>query len=167
MGRAVGCLLFPLAFVVGTAFPASGQVSTGHSEHVSHPFSLSVLVNGAVTPERISDDIAYRHLVLALALPATATPRQLGIRAARLRQMQLTQSDVSLLLSALQGIPEQVSASEASPDDGDIKYARKRAILDEARTRILRSLSVAGVVRLHEYIETHVKKHIIVYGGVQ
>lgn len=159
--------LFALGF--GCASLARGQ------EHDGHVGSLPIVVNGAETPDRIPDTLAYAHFFIAVAEPDEPSPAQVARRKALMAPVGLSKRDETALVDALKGlradldrIAEEVREMSAAPSPSqrrllDLRLERTRA-LGEARTRVVTALSADGAPRLANYIRTSVKPKIAIYG---
>ncbi len=138
--------------------------------------SLVVAVDGAKTPDKIPDDIAYRHFIRVTAESEAATPQQLARRDAFLRRVGLSPRDSTAYLDALTHVNAQLKtiaqqnsalSPSASPDAIANLRQQERQVLDSALVRIKSSLSPAGIALLETHIRQHVKRHIVLYGDWQ
>jgi hypothetical protein len=172
--------LLLLTSLVTCTMGMASAASQSHVEHAQHPVTLPVAVNGANAPEKIPDDLAYRHFLMALAIPDNATSYQLARRNAFLRPLRLSADDRAGLIGALRGVNEQLDAiaqdaraRDGAPDANVISDAtvildrmrvKRTGVLDAARSNVSASMSAEGQLRLNSYVTTHVKSHIIIYG---
>src|ERR1700730_9913110 len=79
---------------------ARAQTSTA-VDHGTHGATLPIAINGAQTPERISDTLAYRHLIIVAAQRQKATAADAAVRNDLTRRLGLIQEDKIRFLSAL------------------------------------------------------------------
>jgi hypothetical protein len=143
--------------------------------HVDHGPRLSVIVDGAATPEKIPDELAYAHFILAIAEPDDPSPEQIARRTAALAPVQLSKTDTGSLVAALRGVHKQVDflareVTRLSTEDpsslsrlDDLRLRRTR-VLGEATTRLAGALSKDAAARLDQYIKSNIKKQIVIYG---
>lgn len=132
---------------------------------------LSVVVDGSKTPDRIPDDLAYRHFILAIAEHQNPTQSELTRREMRLAPIDLSKNDHDVCISALTGLRERLDAIEAARAAA---FANNTTTRDSALTSLkaqedaaiagvrlaLRGMSSDGQSRLDGYIKTHVKRCI-------
>lgn len=155
----------------------SAQSALAQDQHAAHSpaTGLPVLVNGAETPERIPDHLAYSHFIIAAAEPDSPTGEQLARRIAVLAPVRLSKGDQASFIATLRGVRqeldfnaqevERLSGDRAPQQDRilDLRLHRTR-VLDSARLRLATSLSPDGVARLDAFIQTVVKRRIVIYG---
>ena len=108
-------------------------------------------IDGAVTPELITDATAFRLFLTAVSLGPNPTQQERNRQAAKLRPIQLSAEDKSALLLALTKFPGILASAEQTPgtslDD-----------LAEATIADMRSqLSQDGFTRLMSYVQTQKK----------
>jgi hypothetical protein len=156
-------------FLIAPSIPAA--------QHADHVMRLSVAVNGAETPEQISDQMAYRHLILAVALAQNASDEAISRRDRQLQRAGLSAADRAAFVRALQGLAEQLTVNSedvkrlssrpagAAESLGALRTQRL-ALLDIARSQVATSLSESGRTRLDSYLREHVKRRIVIYGDV-
>lgn len=97
--RRTAWICFPL--LLAAMAPAYGQPA--HSEH-----RLSVVVDGARTPDLIPDDLAYRHFILSIAERRNPSQAESRRREIRLKEIRLPGPDQDLLIAAVQGLREEL-----------------------------------------------------------
>jgi hypothetical protein len=141
--------------------------------------SPPVLVDGATSPESISDDLAYHLFLSAIALPASASAENKRGRDGVLERIGLSREDARAFVSALANLREDLDglsqernrigrSTDASMQIRTANEALKRReadIVASARARIERTVSGEGLVSLDEHIRTHVKRRIKIYGS--
>jgi hypothetical protein len=134
--------------------------------------SLPIAVDGAKTPERIPDAMAYAHFLAAIAEPLNASPERARRRASMIARIGLTAADSSAIVGALAGVREQVNvihearSSTNPPTSNELaSQTQEERILIEARERVYRALSSDGVKRLDRFVREHVKTRIVIYGS--
>ncbi len=140
--------------------------ATDHSAHLNIP----IIADGSKNPEKISDQVAYRHFILQASEPHSPNMQQMDRRFALLSRLKLSQSDQNAALSALDGVREQLDtlnfSSAVSAAEGVARDAAFNRILDAALARLRASLSVDGLARIDTFVQTHVKRHIVIFGTV-
>jgi hypothetical protein len=137
--------------------------------------TLPIVVDGSVTPEKISDNLAYYHFILA-ASPATDTEKadDTESRHALLQQVGLNMLDEAAFGSYLKGVKaELVQIAEAKrqanesgrPEDVTFFRERERELVAAARAGLQQTLSPDGATALDTYVINEVKRHIVIYGA--
>jgi hypothetical protein len=155
---------------------AIATVATLSAQALQPQHTLSVIVDGSKTPDRIPDDLAYHHFVLAVAERQNPSKEEFTRRELRLRPVGLSKNDQDLCISALAGLREELDAVETArraviADAGatnDSALASLKARQDAAVAKVraaLRNMSVEGQSLLDGYIKTHVKRHITILGS--
>lgn len=150
---------------LGSAF--AGQVAD-HSAHKNIP----ITADGSKNPEKIPDQVAYRHFVLqAGSHRNNPSTQEMDRRSALLVRLKLSQSDQTALVSALDGVPEQLDTVNWSGTGSAATAAARDAIyeqfLDTALLRLRASLSADGLSKVDKFVQTHVKAHIVMFGTAQ
>jgi hypothetical protein len=156
--------------------PAMRLNSGGILAQPSGSGALPVAVDGAKTPELIPDSLAFRHFLMVLALSAAATPEEVARRNVLLKRAGLSPVDNDRLLNAIASVNDELSninqqeslwSINAAPGRAALDDLRRQQglILDEARTRLIATLSADGVTSFDRFVVGHVKRHIIVYGA--
>jgi hypothetical protein len=151
--------------------------STPAAQHADHVMTLPAAVNGAETPELISDQLAFRHFILAVVVPQNASDEDASRRDRVLKRVGLSSEDCSAFVRALQGLAEQLTANSeeakrlssqpvASSKNLDALRTQRLALLDIARFQVGTSLSASGRTKLDSYLRGHVKRRIVIYGEV-
>lgn len=134
-----------------------------------------ILINGAESPELISDELAYQHFIKSISNAEMSATQVVYPRDAILASMGLSRTDRAALIVALGDVWQQLdtidkgrqrppsNATNVGPHLADLQR-QENAVLDNARVRLRSSLSEEGRDRLDTYIRDDVKRHIIVYG---
>jgi len=149
-------LLVPLSF--------NGQsANTAQVNHTAHDPTLPMAVDGAQTPDVIPDDLAYRHFIMAAAENQNASVEEISRRDALLSRVGLSKEDHDYFIIALTNLREQLdeidrartelaTGSSTSESALDQLRLQQNQILDDARIRLLNSLSLEGATRLGMHI---------------
>lgn len=129
--------------------------------------TLQVVLDGAVNPDSISDDVADRHFILAMIL---ASEPEWEWTMARLRWSTSDVLSFSTHIQAarkqLDSLATQLAAEKGPTLRADQLRREKVGVLDAMRQRISQELSPSGLSILREYVRTEVKKRIVVYGSL-
>jgi hypothetical protein len=137
--------------------------------------TLPLTVDGAETPERIPDELAYRHFILAIALPDSPSPEQRERRDVVLGRIGLSEEDYNAVLEALAGvrndldiIDEEITTLRPRSPHARFEGLRvqRESILDYARNRMHERLSAEGSLALQDHIRDFVKRQIRIYGEI-
>lgn len=152
--------------------------AAAQSPSPSSPHLLTVHVDGSRTPDRIPDDLAYEHFILAVSEHQSPSPIESRRREAQLNPIGLSSADHDAFLFALSGVREELDAIQTARDavsltPGDsAAEARLKSLLTDQKQLIARSraglkgaISVDGQAKLDVYIRSHVKKHIVLLGN--
>ena len=155
--------------------------TSSHSEsspsHFAREDSLTILIDGAKEPERISDALAYLHLfsVILTPSPNAAADDTARRREALFMKMGIGPADATAFLSALQAAAHNLRDVTASkrkaaelglrPEFEDFK-AQEEAVITGVRDLLAQRLSVSGSRNLARYVQ-QVKRQIVVYGNPQ
>lgn len=180
-----GILIIAVFAILPTVRSDGRQVSAQTTPDSSHQHGsaaavqpLPVAVDGAKTPERIPDEIAYAHFLSVLALTSAPSRAELGRRKAILNSTGLDASDAQRIVTALSGVREQLTEVESQRKQithdnfADVQSlalsaslrSRQQTILRDARYRVIGTLSADGMSILHEHIQRRVKPRIVIYG---
>ena len=183
MRVAIGLALSLVLWNAGAHAQSDGQ----HGSHTAAPVTvgpagrggsangLPLAVDGAKTPERIPDHVAYRHFLMAAAEARDASPERLADRDARLARVGLSQRDTRSLVTALKTVREELNAvaaerlalGRAAPAaQAAALKQREDDVMDGARARVRTFLSPEGRQRLERYLREQVKPHIVIYGDL-
>jgi hypothetical protein len=136
---------------------------------------LVVQVDGSVNPERIPDDLAWRHFLCAVASHPSPTAFESKLQKAQLTPLGLAASDSQLLTIELgrmltQIDPIQASMETTNPGDSAALAALKQqreALVAQTIVKVNSILSPDGLSRLRTYIANTVKRNIVIYGTPQ
>jgi len=147
------------------------------AQHV-HPMSsssaapgLPVLVDGSKNPEKIPDNLAYWHFFAAVAAHVTPTAKEQGRQNAQLLALNLSAVDRQNFVAALAGFRatldgiEATLLAQASAAQVVSLRQQKDSLLSSTMAALNSSLTADGLAKLNGYVTTHVKQHIVIYGG--
>jgi hypothetical protein len=151
-----------------------GEATARAQAHDTHVVSLPVAVDGALNPEAIPEDLAYRHFLMVVAEPDTPTSGQVARRDAILDRIGLSAADRVAIISALAGLRGRldgldgeaqrlVSTNTLQADRHDAIRAEKTRALDEARLSVVQSLTLIGRTQLQRHVLDHVRRRIVIY----
>lgn len=147
-------------------------------QHAGHQTDLTVLADGAKNPERIPDELALQHFLLALTIPANASQMELNRQEAQLESLGMPSDERIVMKRELQLFRQgwedlerkwdisnpQMRPEEQSRAAAELRKARgDLSVSTMARIRSLVSAQTAG--RLDRHIQTRVKSRIIIYGS--
>lgn len=136
-----------------------GASHAGHNHGAAT--KLSMAVNGAVTPEAITDDLAYEHFLKAMAPSAATNPREEVLKAAG-----LLPSDRRAFWREIRSLQADLDVSKQQRESGQplkITQATTARAIGAARARLRTALSLDGQALLEMYIRNHVKPRIVIY----
>jgi hypothetical protein len=133
---------------------------------------LVVQVDGSVNPERIPDDLAWRHFLCAVASHSSPTAAESKLQKAQLIPLGLEASDSQLLTIELGRMQTQIDSIQSSmettnPGDASSLSALKQqrdALVAQTIVKVNSILSADGLSRLRTYITNTVKRNIVIYG---
>lgn len=138
----------------------------------SHP--LVLLVDGRLSPERIPDQVAYRHFISVTALSSGASAAETRRRDAILNAVGLSSADcrnytraLATVGDALRAIEQDMQAAQADVSALDVLKQQKGHVMDSAATRAVSSLSAGGAALLRKHLNDRVKGRIRIYGQAQ
>ena len=152
----------------------NGAHSTDRAGHSTS--SMRVVVDGAKTPERISDATAFRHFFTTTLISANPTDEQLKRQRLRLAPLGLEDLDTRAYLFAAQIAREaldQIATERATwtgPDTASGRAMLRRLrqqeseVFQQARLRLSTTLSSEGATRLEAHIQTRVRSKIRILG---
>ncbi len=170
-----------LLLIVIVAVLAS-QVSTGQHVHpaapTGSPAQLSVIVDGAKSPDQIPDDLAYQHFFIAVSVPAAPSALEKARQAAQFLPIQLSPVDQEVVGSAVTIFRDQFDQIEAAiaklaNTNLDPSLAaqivslrtQQKGLAGVALASIRKSITPDGAGRLDQHINAQVKTHIVIYGS--
>lgn len=151
-----------------------GVLSAQHVHSMAQPGStnqLPVLVDGSKTPDQIPDSLAYQQFFAAVSAHPSPSAQELARQNAQLLPLSLSPADQQNLVQALAafrtGLDPIEAALLAQPTPAQVASLRqqKATLLANTMTTVSSSLTAAGFATLDQYVKTHVKQHIIIYGG--
>jgi hypothetical protein len=152
----------------------SGPASRATRQADSSSSRMVLTIDGEKTPDRVPDDLAYRHFISITSVGALASKDDLSRRDAVLQQVGLSASDQAAFVVATYGVRDRIGTIDKTLRDGhhDLAFVedqrRVRAgVLDDAANRILSSVSPSGASRLKAHIRDYVKRRIRIYGQEQ
>lgn len=168
-----------LVTVVATAL-ACRILCAQHAHPQSSPGStaqLPALVDGSKTPDQISDNLAYQHFLTAVAAHPSPSTQEQARQAAQLLPLHLSPADQQGLILVLapfrtqldqieSGIAHLTNAALGSNTPAQLANlkAQESALLATTLPNLRLSLTSDGVSHLDQYVKTHVKAHIVIYG---
>jgi hypothetical protein len=136
---------------------------------------LPVLVDGAITPNQISDALAYRHFFTAIAAHPFPSQAEVARQSAQLSKLGLSAADRQTLITGLASFRAQLDQIEsaragvapgaAAPSQLSALENQTNALVATTVQGVRQSLTASGQSSLDAYVRTHVKAHIRVYGG--
>jgi hypothetical protein len=135
------------------------------------PGTLPVVVDGSKNPQNIPDALAYSHFFSAVAAHPNPTPQEQGRQNAQLLPLSLSAVDQQNLVQALAafrtGLDPIEAALLAQPTPAQVAGLRqqKATLVASTMTNISSSLTAGGFGNLDQYVKTHVKQHIVIYGS--
>ncbi len=152
-----------LAFLT-LAFAAPPQSDTG----VAHP-ALRVAVDGSKNPEKIPELTAQRHFILQIAEHAQPSRSELDRRRATMHLIGLGPSDQAAFVACTSGVRDRIDALNWTDmggfTGGSVRDEQYKQILDTTWQQVVDVLSPEGRSKLNVYVETNVKRSIVIYGG--
>jgi len=138
---------------------------------------LPVAVDGSVTPGQIPDSLAYQHFFAAIAAHPFPSQQESARQSAQLSPLGLSAEDRQTLIAGLASFRtqlDQINTARAGITPGPNSSAQltslrtqETALVASTLQAIRQSLSTDGVSRLDQYVRTHVKARIKIYGGMQ
>jgi hypothetical protein len=135
------------------------------------PAGLPIIVDGSKNPEAVPDDLAYRHFFAAFAAHPTPTSQELARQNAQLGPLQLAAADRGAFVGILGSFRvrldqiEKAVAVAGTPANLASLQAQKVALAASTLANLRQTLTPAGVSRIDQYVQTRVKRHIVIYGG--
>jgi hypothetical protein len=141
---------------------------------------VPIAVDGAKTPRNIPDELAYRHFMMAVAVPLQASAKQMARRDALLATVGLSKRDHSAVVRSMrtvrEGLDQVVHTRRQIPQNAQVSVStqvslsalrgQENQIFKNARTRLRDSLSWEGGMRLDKHVQDRVKRRIVVYGDL-
>ena len=134
-------------------------------------------MDGSKTPEKIPDQLAYRHFLVGVAEHAASRPVETDRQKVRLAPIGFSEGDTDALRSLLGRLRAHLDAIQAARSNAetlslgarmsiyaDLKL-QEDALITGAIGSLQTTLSADGVARLDQYVKQHVKRKIVVYGS--
>lgn len=146
------------------------------AQHADHSAKrLPVVIDGRTSPEKIPDELAFAHFLLALADPSVAASQRSSRRFVLLTPLDLSAQDRGAFMDALDGVATQLdflgretqrlsATPEAAEGRLDDLRVRRTNVLSSAQLQIRTKLSPLGREHLDRYLKEQVKASVIVYG---
>jgi hypothetical protein len=165
----------PVLIANGTGASATPQHPTELSAAPTTPGGpLSLTIDGARTPELVPDDVAYRHLISAVAVSASPSTLELSRQTAMFEVMGLSASDRTAFIANTVTVRDALHSLDQTLRDGhhDLRTAehlrrQRLLVLDTATARVLSALSPSGVLLLKAHVANRVKSRIRIYSDVK
>lgn len=126
------------------------------------PDSSQIVVDGATRPDLISDDIAARHLLAALAIPAQPSPADQKRIDVVVSAIGLLAEDRVAFEQAVRGLKDNVAAAERATGPGTPR-SRRTEVLDSVRAQLHDRLSSTGYNHFERFVQSRVKSRIRIY----
>jgi hypothetical protein len=130
-----------------------------------------LVVDGSKTPDQIPDNLAYHHFFASVSAHPSPTAQGLGRQSAQLLPLNLSAADQQNLVQALAVFRAGLDPIEAAllaqptPSQAASLMQQKDSLLASTMAAISSSLTSDGFGKLDQYVKTHVKQHIVIYGG--
>jgi hypothetical protein len=144
------------------------------------PGQLPILVDGSKTPDQIPDALAYQHYFTAIAAHPSPSAQEQARQAAQLLVLHLSPADQQVLIASLAPFRTQLDQIEAgwvqlagAPTNANAAAqftalrAQQSALAAATLANLRQSLTSDGASSLDQYVKTHVKAHIVIYGTSQ
>ncbi len=132
---------------------------------------LVVIVDGAKNPEQISDDLAYRHFLRAVATHEQPTAAERKRQHTFLGAAGLSDSDekaialeLGKMTTRLEAVQTARSASDGAPATLKAFKDEEDTVISRARARVRQVATAEGLSRLDRYMTNTVKRNIKIYG---
>ena len=158
----------------GSSLPRQSPVASVNPQSIAGASKVALSIDGQVTPERVPDEVAYRHFISVTAVGLGASAADFHRRDAILEQVGLSGADRRAYVAAtitvkgaLQRIERNMETLHLDIAAVDALKQERGSLLDNAALRALSSLSADGVARMRLHINERVKRHIRIYSQVQ
>jgi hypothetical protein len=152
---------------------ANAQHGTQHMD-AHRRSSLAVVIDGSKTPNLVSTDLAFKHLMLALSTADQPSERDLARQIAGFDAIGLDRADRQVLvmeLARMRLFLGQIEAERSLADRGGDPadtlprlLKQQNEILTRTVASVLATLSKDGVDRAQRYVADHFRKSIVIYG---
>lgn len=133
--------------------------------------TLPVAIDGAKTPDKISDQLAYRHFIAAVALSPMASVDEIDRRNDFLSLTDLLPDDISRFVTKIGHVKDQLDTFERTRRSEVVSLetlaqvnGQQASLLDEVTADVLQSLTEDGRTKFERFIRERVKRRIVVYG---
>jgi hypothetical protein len=124
------------------------------SQSVSVTTSLPPgIIDGATSPNLIPDAVAYRFVMLSLALPSQPSSADLIKQKLRLARLHLSEDDKGLFLGILASLTSDYAIWQDGLPFGRGTIVDRDNMMSTYRSRIEHSLSTEGVVSFQKYVQ--------------
>jgi hypothetical protein len=141
------------------------------------PSQLPVALIGADRPEAISDALAMRLFIRAIAVSASASADEVRRRDALLSNVGFSEADYARFVQALQSVKDQLNDIERARGGYsvtnnshlptlDLLRTQERDLLDSAAGTVLMELGADGRAKFQRFIRERVKRRITIYGSL-
>ena len=168
----------PQSLPAHPATSASHVHGTGSTETQSPipTTSLPVAVDGARTPELISDELALRHFIQAVSITTHDAESDSKRQNALLSLIGLSGEDTEQIILAVHNLDATLDAlnttrtsypvvtSEHAEPVETIRH-QERALIDAAIANVMSRLSTEGRSQLLAFVQGRVKRRIVIYGA--
>jgi hypothetical protein len=136
-------LICTFVLLLGTLLPAAAQT----------------IINGANTPDQITDSVAYRQVFLVDSLPANPTQTDLDNQARHIATIGMSQDDSAAYKNVLANFRSDSQSIIQSPGqlagEPTMSYEQSRdALTVQYRGYIAQAVTVAGQTLLDNYVQT-------------
>ena len=163
-----------LAIAFALANCVAGEILLAQQTKPGSPMRLPVIVDGSKTPDQIPDELAYQHYLKAISAHPDPLPQERDRQAAQLNALNLSSSDRRALIAVLASLRTQLDlientrrsirpgpAGAAQLSDLNIQ---ENTLLTTALGNLRASMTLDGSYRLDQFVKTHVKARIKIYG---
>jgi hypothetical protein len=152
----------------GTHTALTGPATTpqgGDKSQIRRIKNLPIIADGALNPDEISDELAYRHVLTAMI--GTDGANVEARRSLILSRVGLSAESREAVTEILSGAREELAAIDTAlqsrAQDGPTLRDRRRDYLDGLRWSIGARLGTSEMTRLDTYVRERVKRQIVVY----
>lgn len=150
------------------------SATPSNSSNTETGVSLPIAVDGLLHPEQVPDHVAYRHFISVTAVGTTAPRADIHRRESILGRVGLSDADRQSYLASIANVRDELVSTDQSMRTvhHDVAAAeelrqQRASILDNAKMRVMSSLSSDGIQRLETHIRERVKRQIRIHGQVQ
>ena len=137
----------------------------------SQPSGAPLVADGRTDANVIPDFVAYRHFVMAVAIPREApTWAERSRRNHYLNSVRLSLSDRMAVVEAVANVREELKAADEmiknGPSAAAAASARRETALNGAGERLRLLLSADGQARVDSFVNTKIKPRVRIYGSM-